>query len=77
MHHFGFNHYLSIEDFALEYFKKDNARILFTQNTADAFIGEFHYYLSDYSNQYLLTTAAHITDLNNIFVTNKNHKMCK
>ena len=50
--YFGGDSSLSIEDIALEYYKKYDDRFFFTENTVDELIGDFCSYLSDDSNKY-------------------------
>ena len=66
----GGNDYLSIEGVALEYYKIYNDRKLLTKNKVEESIGEFHCYLSDDSKRYASTTAAQITYVIDILVTN-------
>ena len=69
-HHCGGNDYLSIKRVALEYYKIYNDRKIHTKNKVEELIGEFHCYLSDDSKRYASTTAAQITYVIDILVTN-------
>ena len=66
----GGNDYLSIKRVALEYYKIYNDRKVHTKNKVEELIGEFHCYLYDDSNIYASTTAAQITNVIDIIVTN-------
>ena len=50
--YFDGSNYLSIEGVILEFYKKYDDRKVLRNNTVGALIGDFHYYLSDDSNQY-------------------------